>query len=127
EIQPFAKFAEVLDLRKSQSLPGLTRAGWQGDYPSLYNFLGPVWATNASSNYEKYSNPEFDKLLKEGLAAKTPEDANKKFNEAQEILFKELPGLPLWYRATPIVWSNNVVSAETGWNGGVRYFDIEAK
>ena len=42
EIQPFAKFAEVLNLRKSQSLPGLTRAGWQGDYPSLYNFLGPV-------------------------------------------------------------------------------------
>ena len=45
EIQPFAKFAEVLNLRKSQSLPGLTRAGWQGDYPSLYNFLGPVWKT----------------------------------------------------------------------------------
>ncbi|MFI2563099.1 ABC transporter substrate-binding protein [Paenarthrobacter sp. NPDC018779] len=127
EIQPFAKFAEVLDLRKSQSLPGLTRAGWQGDYPSLYNFLGPVWATNASSNYEKYSNPEFDKLLKEGLAAKTPEDANAKFNKAQEVLFKDLPGLPLWYQNRPIVWSNNVVKAETGWNGGILYYNIEAK
>ncbi|MBU8867062.1 MULTISPECIES: ABC transporter substrate-binding protein [Paenarthrobacter] len=127
EIQPFAKFAEVLDLRKSQSLPGLTRSGWQGDYPSLYNFLGPVWATNASSNYEKYSNPEFDKLLKEGLAAKTPEDANTKFNKAQEILFQDLPGLPLWYLNRPIVWSNNVVKAETGWNGGILYYNIEAK
>lgn len=127
EIQPFAKFAEVLNLRKSQSLPGLTRAGWQGDYPSLYNFLGPVWATNASSNYEKYSNPEFDKLLKEGLAAKTTEEANEKFNAAQEILFEDLPGLPLWDQARPIVWSNNVVKAETGWNGGIRYFDITAK
>ncbi|KII26817.1 ABC transporter substrate-binding protein, partial [Arthrobacter sp. AK-YN10] len=127
EIQPFAKFAEVLDLRKSQSLPGLTRAGWQGDYPSLYNFLGPVWATNASSNYEKYSNPEFDKLLKEGLGAKTPEEANAKFNQAQEILFQDLPGLPLWYLNRPIVWSNNVVSAETGWNGGILYYNIEAK
>lgn len=127
EIQPFAKFAEVLDLRKSQSLPGLTRAGWQGDYPSLYNFLGPVWATGASSNYEKYSNPEFDKLLKEGLAAKTTEEANAKFNSAQEILFEDLPGLALWDQAKPIVWSNNVVKAETGWNGGIRYFDITAK
>lgn len=127
EIQPFAKFAEVLDLRKSQSLPGLTRAGWQGDYPSLYNFLGPVWATGASSNYEKYSNPEFDKLLKEGLAAKTTEEANAKFNAAQEILFEDLPGLALWDQAKPIVWSNNVVKAETGWNGGIRYFDITAK
>jgi oligopeptide transport system substrate-binding protein len=127
EIQPFAKFAEVLNLRKSQQLPGLTRSGLQGDYPSLYNFLGPIWATNASSNYEKYSNPEFDKLLKEGLAAKSTEEANAKFNQAQEILFEDLPGLPLWDQARAIVWSNNVVKAETGWNGGIRYFDITAK
>lgn len=127
EIQPFAKFAEVLNLRKSQSLPGLSRAGWQGDYPSLYNFLGPVWATGASSNYEKYSNPEFDKLLKEGLAAKTTDEANAKFNAAQEILFEDLPGLPLWDQARPIVWSNNVVKAETGWNGSILYYGITAK
>jgi len=127
EIQPFAKFAEVLNLRTSQSLPGLTRAGWQGDYPSLYNFLGPVWATGGSSNYEKYSYPEFDKLLKEGLTAKSTEEANAKFNKAQEVLFKELPGLPLWYQTRPIVWSNNVLSAETGWNGAVLYYNIQAK
>lgn len=127
EIQPFAKFAEVLNLRKSQQLPGLSRAGWQGDYPSLYNFLGPVWATGASSNYEKYSNPEFDKLLKDGLAAKTTEEANAKFNQAQEVLFQDLPGLPLWDQARPIVWSNNVMNAETGWNGGILYYNITAK
>jgi oligopeptide transport system substrate-binding protein len=127
EIQPFAKFAELLNVRKSQTLPGLTRAGWQGDYPSLYNFLGPVWATNASSNYEKYSNPEFDKLLKDGLAAKSTDEANDKFNQAQEVLFKDLPGLPLWDQNRAIVWSNNVIKAETGWNGQIRYFEIQAK
>jgi oligopeptide transport system substrate-binding protein len=127
EIQPFAKFAEVLNLRKSQQLPGLTRAGWQGDYPSLYNFLGPILATGASANYEKYSNPEFDKLLKEGLASKSTEEANAKFNEAQEVLFEDLPVLPLWDQARPIVWSNNVVKAETGWNGGILYYNITAK
>ena len=40
EGQPFAKFAEILKLRTAKELPGLTRAGWQADYPSLYNFLG---------------------------------------------------------------------------------------
>ncbi|WP_433874418.1 peptide ABC transporter substrate-binding protein [Sinomonas atrocyanea] len=127
EIQPFAKFAEVLNLRKAQQLPGLTRSGWQGDYPSLYNFLGPNWATGASSNYEKYSNPEFDKLLKDGLGSKSTDEANQKFNQAQEILFKDLPGLPLWDQNRAIVWSNNVIKAETGWNGQIRYFDIQAK
>ena len=127
EIQPFAKFAEVLDLRTSQSIPGLTRGGWQGDYPSLYNFLGPVWKTGASSNYEKFSYPEFDKLLQEGLAAKETSEANAKFNKAQEVLFKELPGLPLWYTNRPIVWSNNVISAETGWNGAILHYNISTK
>ena len=42
EGQPFAKFAEILKLRTAKELPGLTRAGWQADYPSLYNFLGPL-------------------------------------------------------------------------------------
>ncbi|WP_104175805.1 ABC transporter substrate-binding protein [Arthrobacter sp. Y81] len=127
EIQPFARFAEVLDLRASQSLQGLTRTAWQGDYPSLYNFLGPVWKTGASANYEKFSYPEFDKLLQEGLGAKDTSEANAKFNRAQELLLKELPGLPLWYNNHPIVWSNNVVLAETGWNGAVLYYHILAK
>lgn len=127
EVQPFAKFAEVLDLRMSQSIQGLTRGGWQGDYPSLYNFLGPVWKTGASSNYEKFSYPEFDKLLQEGLAAKETNEANAKFNQAQEVLFEELPGLPLWYTNRPIVWSNNVISAETGWNGAILLYNISAK
>ncbi|GAA1276034.1 peptide ABC transporter substrate-binding protein [Arthrobacter pascens] len=127
EIQPFARFAEVLDLRASQSLPGLAHTAWQGDYPSLYNFLGPVWKTGASANFEKFSYPEFDQLLQEGLAARETSEANAKFNKAQEVLFKELPGLPLWYNSLPIVWSNNVTSAETGWNGAILYYNISAK
>ncbi|MFF2299798.1 ABC transporter substrate-binding protein [Arthrobacter sp. NPDC058127] len=127
EIQSFARFADVLNLRQSRSLPGLTRTAWQGDYPSLYNFLGPVWKTGASANFEKFSYPEFDKLLEEGLRAKDTREANDKFNKAQEVLFKELPGLPLWYNNHPIVWSNNVLSAETGWNGAILYYNITAK
>ncbi|MFE4834897.1 ABC transporter substrate-binding protein [Arthrobacter sp. NPDC056691] len=127
EVQSFAKFAELLDRRKSQSLPGLTRTAWQGDYPSLYNFLGPVWRTGASANFEKFSYPKFDLLLQEGLGAKDTTEANAKFNNAQEVLFEELPGLPLWYTNRPIVWSRNVISAETGWNGTILYYAIAAK
>ncbi|MBT2520038.1 ABC transporter substrate-binding protein [Arthrobacter sp. ISL-28] len=127
ETQPFAKFAELLDRRKARSLPGLTRTGWNGDYPSLYNFLGPVWGTGGPANYEKFSYPEFDQLLQEGLRSKETSEANAKFNKAQEVLFRELPGLPLWYTNRPIVWSNNVLSAETGWNGAILYHNVSAK
>ncbi|MFJ6079168.1 ABC transporter substrate-binding protein [Pseudarthrobacter sp. NPDC092419] len=127
EGQAFAKFAELLDLRKSKTLPGLARAGWQADYPSLYNFLGPLLGTGASSNYEGYSNPEFDKLLKEGLGAKSTDEANAKFTEAQEILFQDLPNIPLWYAARQVVWSENVSNVDTGWNGVIQYYNITAK
>jgi oligopeptide transport system substrate-binding protein len=127
EGQPFAKFAEVLDLRKAKTLPGFTRAGWQADYPSLYNFLGPLLRTGASANYEGYSNPEFDKLLDEGLGAKSTDDANAKFTEAQEILFQDLPNLPLWYSARQVVWSQNVTNVDSGWNGVIQYHNITAK
>jgi oligopeptide transport system substrate-binding protein len=127
EGQPFAKFAEILNLRKAKTLPGLTRAGWQADYPSLYNFLGPLVKTGASSNYEAYSNPAFDKLLTEGLGAKSTDDANKKFTQAQEILFQDLPNLPLWYQARQAVWSQNVSNVDSGWNGVIQYYNITAK
>ncbi|TLM86895.1 ABC transporter substrate-binding protein [Pseudarthrobacter sp. NamE5] len=127
EGQPFAKFAELLDLRKSKTLPGFARAGWQADYPSLYNFLGPLLRTGASANYEGYSNPEFDKLLDEGLGSKSTDDANAKFTEAQEILFQDLPNLPLWYSARQVVWSQNVTNVDSGWNGVIQYYNITAK
>ena len=127
EGQPFAKFAELLDLRKSQTLPGFARAGWQADYPSLYNFLGPLLRTGSSANYEGYSNPEFDKLLDEGLGSKSTDDANAKFTEAQEILFQDLPNLPLWYSARQVVWSQNVTNVDSGWNGVIQYYNITAK
>ena len=39
------------------------------DYPSIENFLGPIYSTGADSNYMDYTNPEFDRLLVEAAAA----------------------------------------------------------
>ena len=39
------------------------RTGWQADYPSMLNYLGPIYATGAGSNDGDYSNKEFDKLV----------------------------------------------------------------
>lgn len=53
EGKPYPKFASMLDDRLGRKLDGLVRAGWQADYPSMYNFLAPVLASDGSSNYEK--------------------------------------------------------------------------
>ena len=56
ELNPIATFKEMRALVNSKKLTGASRAGWQADYPSLYNFLGPLYATGAGSNDGDYSS-----------------------------------------------------------------------
>jgi oligopeptide transport system substrate-binding protein len=122
--KPYPTFAASLDDREASTLTGGTRAGWLADYPSLYNFLGPLYKTGASSNYEGYSSEEFDTLLNDGAAASSVEDATAKYVEAQEVLLQDLPTIPLWYQNTSGVWSENVSNVEFGWDSVPLYHDI---
>lgn len=103
------------------------RTGWLADYPSQYNFLGPLYKTNASSNDGLYSNQEFDKLLNEGLGAKDVKAATQKFSQAQEILLKDLPAIPLWYSNATGGYSNNVQNVKVGWDSTPLYYQITKK
>lgn len=122
--KPYPTFAAALDDRKGQKLTGGTRAGWQADYPSLYNFLAPLYQTGAGSNYEGYSSKEFDTLLKEGAAADNVADATAKYQEAQEVLLKDLPTIPLWYSNVVGVWSEKVNDVVFGWDSIPMYYQI---
>lgn len=123
----YPTFKGLRDDIGKKNLKGAARAGWQADYPSLYNFLGPLYGTGAGSNDGDYSSAAFDKKLKEGLSAKSVEAGNKIFNEAQEILFKDLPVIPLWYQAVQGGWSENVSNVDFGWNGVSLYYNITGK
>ncbi|MES2867887.1 MAG: ABC transporter substrate-binding protein, partial [Actinomycetota bacterium] len=100
------------------------RTGWQADYPGLYNFLGPLYATNAGSNDGDYSNPEFDKLLSEGISATDAEEANGLFQKAQEVLLQDLPATPLWYSNVVGGYGETVDNVEFGWNSVPLYEQI---
>ncbi|GAA1409786.1 ABC transporter substrate-binding protein [Glutamicibacter uratoxydans] len=125
--QPFSSFKELRNKVTSHKMTGGFRTGWQADYPSLYNFLGPLFGTGAGSNDGLYSSKEFDAKLSEGLAATDPTEGAKIFNQAQEILFKDLPAIPLWYQAVQGGWSNNVSNVHFGWNGVPLYNEITGK
>ncbi|WP_427018809.1 peptide ABC transporter substrate-binding protein [Pseudarthrobacter sp. P1] len=127
EGKPYSTFKELRNDVKKKSLTGASRAGWQGDYPSLYNFLGPLYATGAGSNDGDYTSPAFDAALKSGLAAGSAADGTKVLNQAQEILFKDLPVIPLWYASQTGGWSNNVSGVDFGWNGVPLYYNIAGK
>lgn len=125
--KPYTSFKEMRDQVVARDMTGAFRSGWQADYPSLYNFLGALYGTGAGSNDGDYSSKDFDNKIKEGLAATTPQEGAAKFNEAQEILFKDLPAIPLWYQAVQGGWSNNVANVEFGWNGVPLYYEVTGK
>jgi oligopeptide transport system substrate-binding protein len=121
-------FQEALDLQTNDKLTGGSRTGWQADYPSLYNFLGPTMGEGSSNNYSRYDSKEYNELLAKGRSASTVEEGNKSFDQAQELLFEDLPEIPLWYSNVTGVWNaDNVSNVKFGWNSVPLYYDIEVK
>ncbi|MFC5790756.1 ABC transporter substrate-binding protein [Agromyces tardus] len=121
---PYPTFAEFRTAITDRTIQTAFRTGWQGDYPSLSNFLGPIYVTGAGSNDGDYSNPEFDALIKEGLGETDVQAGIEKFQQAQEILFEDLPAIPLWYATANGAWGENVDNVEFGWNGVPLHYEI---
>ncbi|GAA1492102.1 peptide ABC transporter substrate-binding protein [Curtobacterium herbarum] len=119
-------FAEALALQTDDKLTGGSRTGWQADYPSLYNFLGPTMGKGSSNNYSRYDSAEYNELLAKGRSASSVEAGNKFFDQAQELLLKDLPEIPLWYANVTGVWSaDNVKNVKFGWDSVPLYYDVE--
>lgn len=106
--KPTVDFATMLTKLEKRELKGLFRSGWQMDYPSIENYLSPIYGKNAGSNYYDYDNKAFQKKMREAGAADTPEKANKLYQEAEGLIAKEFTTIPLWYGKAIIGWSENV-------------------
>lgn len=75
----------------------VSRAGWIGDYIDPTTFLS-IWRTGDSNNYTGWTNPTYDKLLRESFLLSNPVERLAKLHEAESILMDELPILPIyWY------------------------------
>ncbi|MGW6558553.1 peptide ABC transporter substrate-binding protein [Streptomyces hydrogenans] len=101
----FAKFREQVGAKR---MTGLFLAGWQMDYPLIQNFLQPIYYTRSPANDTGYSNPEFDRLVKEGNAAPDRRQAVEKFKNAERQLAEDLPVIPMWYRNGAVGYSDHV-------------------
>jgi len=100
------------------------RAGWQGDYPSMIEFLAPLFATGAGSNDVDYSSRKFDTALAAAEAAPNLQQADVLANDAQRILLHDMPVVPLWDYVSVVGWSPQVSSVHVTWNGLPDYENI---
>jgi oligopeptide transport system substrate-binding protein len=120
----YPDFKSLRDDVTGRTITGAFRTGWQADYPSVFNFLGPLYGTGAGSNDGDYTNPEFDTLLTEGLSAADEETAFAKAQEAQSLLLRDLPAIPLWYSNVTGGYADTVENVTFAWDSQPYYTEI---
>jgi oligopeptide transport system substrate-binding protein len=99
------------------------RTGWQADYPSMLNYLGEIYGTGAGSNDGDYSNKQFDKLVNDAASANGAA-RYKLIGEAQAVLFKDLPAIPLWYQNAVAVTAKDVKGFQFTWAQVPQYYQL---
>ncbi len=113
---PYPDFAGLRTEVNDRTIKSAFRTGWQFDFPSAANILGALYVTGSGSNDADYSNPEFDKLFRAGLAAIDQDEQSDLFNQSQKYLFEDLPAIPLWYGSVTAGYSTLVDNVEFGWD-----------
>lgn len=124
---PFPTFKELRTITVDRTITTAFRTGWQADYPALANFLEPLYATGAGANDGDYSSAAVDALFAQGNTATSLADANKAYQDAQVILLKDLPAIPLWYSNVNGGSSTAVSNVVFGWNSVPLYYSISKK
>lgn len=90
----------------------------------INSFLSAQFAADDSANSGDYYSPEFDDLLAQADAAATTTEAIDFYHRAEEILFRELPAIPLWTYSTIGGYSDKVSNVEFGWDSVPLYYNI---
>jgi oligopeptide transport system substrate-binding protein len=74
----------------------MARAGWIADYTDPNVFLD-IWTTGNPNNETRWSNPAYDKLAEQALAARTEAERYACYQKMDAILVDECPVIPLYY------------------------------
>ncbi len=106
---PYPTFAELRTAVTDRTIQTAFRTGWQADYPSLFNFLGAdLRAPTPARTTATTRTPSSTRSSTRVSPRPTSRPANEKFQQAQEILFKDLPAIPLWYSNVDGAWGEQV-------------------
>jgi ABC-type oligopeptide transport system substrate-binding subunit len=100
---PVARLADLRDQTEAQSR--LISTAWSFAYPSIEDYLTPLYATHAPGNDGGYANPRFDAALSRGDAASTPDAALTAYQEAEDIVANDMPVIPTWFGQNALGYS----------------------
>lgn len=125
---PVATFAQFRSDITDGKMTGAFRTGWQADYPSIQNYLYPLYDSAAAdghgSNDGNFKNAQFDELCAKAAAATSTKEANDLYHQAEEILFVQLPAIPLYYSNADGVCAKNIDGFAMNWQNVPIYTQL---
>ncbi|WP_133800199.1 peptide ABC transporter substrate-binding protein [Kribbella caucasensis] len=100
--------SEIGELADTRKLDGLRFSGWGHDYPSIEDYLTPMFKSNGDANFSGYSNPALDKVLAQGDAEPDPEKAIAIYQQAEDIALEDMPLIPLYTKSNAYLHSAKI-------------------
>jgi oligopeptide transport system substrate-binding protein len=119
---PYPTFPQERDAIVHRTVGKPFRLGWQGDYPSMLEYLEPNFVTGSSTNDSEYSDPQFDQLIAAAESAPGEQQSYQLITQAQTILLHDLPVIPIFYANAAAGHSDQVRNVTLNW---ARLFDFE--
>ncbi|MEV0292501.1 ABC transporter substrate-binding protein [Nocardia sp. NPDC050710] len=102
---PVPTFGEFRTLINDRKITTIFRSGWVADYPSIENFLNPIYRTGGAVNGSTYSSPVVDSLLAGADAAPSERAGWALYQQAERQILRDMPAIPLWFQKVQSGWS----------------------
>ena len=121
------EFQVLLDNRKAGNFE-IARAGWMSDYKDPMSMLD-LFMTDNPQNDSRWSNKEFDALLKKAASTGDQKVRMDSMKAAEKIMMEEMPVIPVYFYTQPRLQKPNVTGVYKPLLAYPRfiYADIEAK
>ncbi|MFE2911052.1 peptide ABC transporter substrate-binding protein [Kitasatospora indigofera] len=126
--KPFEKFGAILTALGDKQYSGAFRMAWSMDYPSAENYLRPIFskiAIDNGSNYGGYVNEEFEALLAKADSAKTDEESLKLYQQADDVLIKDVPYIPIYTYMSSAAYTKTVKNVKVNAQGQMDLANVE--
>jgi oligopeptide transport system substrate-binding protein len=86
------------------------RMGWLADYPSMDNFLYPLFQSDQArtGSYTFYNNPDFDAKIQTARETVDETQRHQLYAEAEKMALTDIPAIPLYFYQDYRVTNNRV-------------------
>jgi peptide/nickel transport system substrate-binding protein/oligopeptide transport system substrate-binding protein len=105
-------FLDKLSKGNKDSGSQLFRMGWLADYPSMDNFLYPLFQSDQSrtGSYTFYSNSQVDDLLQKARSTQDAQQRYDLYSQAEKLILTDMPAVPLYFYRDFRVSNNRIAN-----------------